>query len=115
VTTHPSVVMECGLVDACRALDEGRTAEARNILDEYLVLLDAAADRVSASLEDQSAAIALRMAIKTGDGSYANQVSSTLRRARRNVVNAEVRELAEAAARSGVEVDLSVFGTPRME
>jgi len=108
LATDHRVEVTRGLAEAERALREGRTKEGRALLDEYITLLDVATDRVPRSLLRRTATAAMRFAINTRDGSYADWVSSIHRRLRQPMTP-DLKLLAQKAAERGARFDLAAF------
>lgn len=112
VATQRNVDLERGLLDVERAIEERRLGDARRHFDEYIAWLDVAAERADAALVLGIAKIALKFAVSSREGAYADWVSSTYRRLRRPI-DAELVALAQMAADRGVPFDYRAFDVKR--
>lgn len=82
--TQREVGLDVGLLDAERALSEGRVSDARRLLYEYMVLLDKAAERVPEALLDRAAGVARKLSDLTGEPRHSAWIPGAYERAGRS-------------------------------
>lgn len=81
--TQREVGLDVGLLDAERAISEGRISDARRLLYEYMVLFDKAAERVPEALLDRAAGIARKLSELTGEPRHSAWIPGAYERAGR--------------------------------
>jgi pSer/pThr/pTyr-binding forkhead associated (FHA) protein len=107
--THPVDPLTMMYDDATRALDDGRTEDARRLVEPVLEMISATHRPLDAGSLERISVLALRLALTSGNDAYANWVVRT-HLDRRAVPGERVTELLAVAAMDVVDLDFDLLG-----